>query len=70
MNDSHETGFLADGYERAYAASEPYVRHQVEREFAERLRNASADEERRLRGEMAKLIGERIDKLAPPDAHY
>jgi hypothetical protein len=63
-------GFLADGYERAYAAVEPYVRRLVEREFAERLRNAAPDEELRLRGEMAGLIVERIERLAPRNALY
>lgn len=70
MPHPHETGGLADGYERAYAAAEPHVRRQVEHEFAERIRNATPDEERRLRGKMATLIAERIDELAPRDALY
>ena len=70
MDDSYRIGFLADGYERAYAAAESYVRQQVETEFSARLKTATPEEERRLRREMAKLISEGIKKLAPPNALY
>lgn len=63
-------GFLADGYWRAYEGSEPIIRAEVEREFSDRLRIASAAEERLIREEMEIEIAKRLNKLAPPDALY
>ena len=63
-------GFLADGYERAYDANEPVVRAEVQSEYAERLAKALSSERERIRNEMEVVIAERLEKLAPPDAHY
>ena len=65
-----DIGFLADGHARARAAAEPHVRSQVESEYAKRLAACTNEERIRLRGEMAKVIAERIKEMAPPDALY
>ncbi len=70
MSNSHEFGFLADGYDRAYSAVEPHVRRDIEGEFGEQLRAASSGERKRLLREIEKLITERVRELAPPDALY
>ena len=43
MNSSHH--FLSDGHERARTASEPQVRAEVERQFADELSTASEAEQ-------------------------
>ena len=63
-------GFLADGYERAYSANEPIVRAEVQREYADRLAEALPGERKRIRGEMARVIAERLEQVAPPNAEY
>ena len=63
-------GFVADGYDRARDANEPIVRSEVEREFTDRLGNASTANQKRIRAEIEREIQKRLDALAPPDALY
>lgn len=68
--DGRVNGFVADGYERARAANEPFVRAEVEKEFADELRNASAVQLWSIRWRMQREIERRLERLAPPDALY
>ena len=68
MSDSN--GFLADGYRRARMAHASVVRAEVEDDFADRIANAADAELPSLRAEMERLIAERLNQLAPPDALY
>jgi hypothetical protein len=62
--------FVADGYERARAASEPEIVAQVEAEFAERLRTAAFWGRLWLKREMRREIERRIEARAPSGALY
>ncbi|MCA9168603.1 MAG: hypothetical protein KDB23_13100 [Planctomycetales bacterium] len=64
------SGFVADGCRRARDASRAIVRSEVEREFAGKLVNATAADQKRLRVEMDREIEKRLSILAPPDALY
>lgn len=62
------SGFVADGHDRA----ERGIRAQVEAEYAERLKlkQATREEEARLRLAMQREMESRMDREAPPDALY
>lgn len=66
----NHSGFLADGYWQARKGSEPIIRAEVEREFSDRLRIATAADQRHIRKEIEIEIAKRLDKLAPPEALY
>ena len=70
MKTSHESGFLADGCERARAATEPQIRADVEREYANRIAAAYIIQRWWLNREMNKQIAERVARIASPDALY
>lgn len=60
------SGFVADGHDRA----ERGIRAQVEAEYVERLKQATREEEARLRLAMQREMESRMDREAPPDALY
>ena len=66
----HNHGFVADGYDRARAASKSIVRSEVEYEFADKLDGASAVDQKLIRCEIDREVEKRLDELAPPDALY
>ncbi|MEZ6138510.1 MAG: hypothetical protein R3C53_26810 [Pirellulaceae bacterium] len=70
MKTSHETGFVADGFQRARVATESQIRKDIEREYASRIATASIIQRWRLKREMKKQIAERVARVAPPDALY
>lgn len=70
MAQADDSGFVADGCERAHDAIEPAIRAQVEQEYTDRLKAASPFQRYRLRRELNKEIQRRIDAQAPPDALY
>lgn len=63
-------GFVADGYKRARDANQLIVRSEVEREFVERLSNASTADKRLIRAEIEREIKKRLNALAAPDSLY
>ena len=68
--DHPESGFVADGHERARRALEPMIRAEVEREFAEELQNAPPWQQHWIRRKIQREIERRIAAAAPPDALY
>jgi uncharacterized membrane protein len=70
MKTSHESGYVADGCERARAAIEPQIRAAVERQYASRIATASIIQRWRLKRQMNRQIAERLAHIAPPNALY
>jgi hypothetical protein len=66
MQSAESNGFVADGHERAREG----IRAQVEAEYAERLKTASAEENSRLRREMLREFDSRVQRSTRPDALY
>lgn len=64
------SGFVADGYKRAYKALHPEISAQVRAECAARIEDASASDRLRLEREIEREIQRRIHEKAPPDALY
>lgn len=65
-----QTGIVADGRDRAQAASEPLIRVEVAREFALRLSGVPAWRRLLLRWEMECEVRRRLQRAAPPDGLY
>ena len=64
------SGFIADGYTRAFEALHPEISATVRAEYAARLEDASASDRLRLDREIEREIQRRIHEKAPPDALY
>lgn len=67
---NNQDGLIADGFGRARKANKETIRSEVEREFASKLKGASAADQKRIRSEMEHEIEKRLNKIAPPDALY
>jgi hypothetical protein len=62
--------FVADGYDRAYAALEPAIQAKIRAEYASRIKNASFLRRLILKIKLHREIRTRIHTQAPPDALY
>jgi hypothetical protein len=70
MPERRPPRFVSDGCQRARLALEAENRAAVEREFAERLRDASLPRRLMLERQMAREIERRLGEQAPLDALY
>ena len=64
-SEKNTDGFIADGYQRAREANGPSIRIAVEKELAERLQAASAEELPALQQAIEQEIQLRLKQVAP-----
>lgn len=68
MNSNN--GIVANGHYRAREANKPIIRAEVEKEFADRLREASPQELPVLQKEMEREIELRLERVSSRWALY
>jgi hypothetical protein len=70
MATKQESSFVADGHERARAASKAEVRAAVEQKYTERFAQANWLQRCLLRWKMQREVSRALDEKAPPGGLY